>query len=201
MPFPTWMYRFSSNERMIMDWILKPLVESYEIVRKDKTTAVNRENEITEKIVWHLKNNTAISNLYQKRSIDVLLRPKEQVKIDEKYEPDIKFVLGTRIWFNVEAKRIYEKERWSPSGYVSEEDGIGRFLNGKYSRMEKEGGMLGYIQRGNLSSIIQEIKERINGIQCEYSEELTEVSNCYLSIHVREGNTPIKIYHLFFYFS
>lgn len=201
MPFPTWMYRFSSNERMIIDWILKPLVESYDIVKKDKTAINNSENEITEKLVWNLKNNTQISFLYQKRSIDVILRPKEQVKIDEKYEPDIKFILGTRIWLHVETKRIYKNGNWSTSEYVSKEDGIGRFLSGKYSRNDKESGMLGYIQGGNFSSIIQDLKSRIDSIDCESSGEITEVNNCYLSTHRRQENSSIRIYHLFLHFS
>jgi hypothetical protein len=201
MPFAPWMYRFSSNERMIKDWILKPLVESYNIVKRDITVIASTENEITEKLVWHLKNNTTVSTLYQKRSIDILLRPKEQVEANKKVEPDIKFILGTRIWLHVEAKRIYEEKNWSPSEYVSNDDGIGRFLTGKYSKNDKEGGMLAYIQGGDLSAVIHKLKSIIDTTNCESSANITEVENCYLSVHKRESNSAIRIYHLFLYFS
>jgi hypothetical protein len=200
-PLPLWIYKFTRNEQAIFDLVLKPLVESYDIVNEDCNAANYEENVITEKLVWYLKNRTSISSLYQKRTIDVLIRPKEQVATDEKYEPDIKFVLGSILWMEIETKRIYEKERWSTSEYLSNEDGVGRFLSGRYSRNEKYAGMIGYIQKGDFQGIIQTIKRGILKISCKESQDIANIDNCVLSIHSRVGNNDILIYHLFFYFS
>lgn len=201
MPFPLWVYRFTTKEQMILALILKPLVESCNIVRRRDGNVVNyEENVITQNLVWYLKNETSISSWYQKRTIDIVMRPKEQVAIDNVYEPDIKFTLGNMLWMQVEAKRIYEKENWSTSEYLSNERGIGRFISGKYSENERFAGMLGYVQNGDFQIILQAVKNGIENM-CKKYEDVTEIDNCMLSVHARVGNEDISIYHLFFYFS
>jgi hypothetical protein len=200
MPLPSWMYKFD-EEGAILDLVLKPLVESYEIVKNDENAVSYEENAITEQLVWYLKTQTSISALYQRRSIDIVLRPKEQVAIDEKYEPDIKFNLGHRLFLHVEAKRIYAKQKWSASEYLSNDDGIGRILSGKYSRHDKHAGMLGYIQNGDFQSIIENVRQGILKTSCKKIQDVTKINNCTLSVHTRSGNDDIIIYHLFFYFT
>jgi hypothetical protein len=193
------MYKFTP-EKAILDLVLKPLTESYSIVSKDVKVFGYEENVITEHLVWYLKNQTSISSLYQRRSIDVILRPKEQVAIDEKYEPDIKFNLGNRLFLHIEAKRIYEKHKWSTSEYLSAKDGIGRILTGKYSKNDKNAGMLGYIQNGDFQSIIHDIKNGIVETCCKSMRDVVGISNCIVSVHTRMANDDISIYHLFLYF-
>jgi hypothetical protein len=200
MPLPSWMYKFDT-EGAILDLVLKPLTESYEIVRKDDHAVYYEENAITERLVWYLKTQTSISALYQRRSIDIVLRPKEQVAIDEKYEPDIKFNLGHRLFLHIEAKRMYAKQKWSTSEYLSNDDGIGRILSGKYSRHDKHAGMLGYIQNGDFRSIIENVRQGILKTSCKKIQDVTDIDNCALSVHTRIGNDDITIYHLFFYFT
>jgi hypothetical protein len=200
MPLPSWMYKFDT-EGAILDLVLKPLAESYEMVRKDDNAVNYEENIITEHLVWYLKTRTSISELYQRRSIDIVLRPKEQVAIDEKYEPDIKFNLGHRVFLHIEAKRMYAKQNWSVSEYLSNDDGIGRILSGKYSRSDKQAGMLGYIQNGDFRNIIKNLRQGISKMSCKKIQDITNINNCILSVHTRIGNDNITIYHLFFYFA
>jgi len=200
--FPLFWYRFQEKEQLIINIVLKPLVEAYKIAKKDERMISYDENTITRDIVWYLKNNTSISSLYQKRTIAIIMRPKEHITIDEICEPDIKFIINTLLWMEIEAKRIYkEHNNWSTLEYLSEEDGIGRFLSGKYSKNEDHGGMIGYIQKGNLSEIISDIKSGLTNCNCKKYSDIDVMDNSMSSVHSRKNNDDIIIYHLFFYFS
>lgn len=187
---------------MIINFILKPLVEAYGIMRGKAYDVVDYdENTLTKRLVWYLKNETSIAKLYQKRTIGIVMRPKEQATIEDTYEPDIKFFVWKMLWMEIEAKRFYKENNWSISEYLSDDDGIGRFLSGRYSKNEKHGGMIGYVQNGNLRTIIQSIKRGLLEKDCEGCHDVAEIEKCLLSIHHRISNDDIEIYHLFFYFS
>ena len=194
--------KYKTAEQLILNFVLKPLVEAYDIMKgKDRNVVDYDENTITKKLVWHLKNETSLTEPYQRRSIGIVMRPKEQVTIEDTYEPDIKFLVCERLWMEVEAKRIYEGNKWSTSEYLSDNDGIGRFLFGKYSKSENHGGMIGYVQNGDLQAVIQNIRSGLLKKNCRECLEVTEIDKCLLSIHYRINNEDIELYHLFFYFS
>jgi len=199
--FPLSTFKFRKGKQVIIDLILKPLVEAYEVMKGRDCDAVNYdENAITKRLVWYLKHETSIAKLYQKRTIAIEMRPKEQATIEETYEPDIKILVWKMLWMEIEAKRFYEKNNWSISEYLSD-DGIGRFLSGRYSKNEKHGGMIGYIQNGNFHTIIQKIKAGLLRRDCKECHDVVEIGECLLSIHNRISSNDIEMYHLFFYFS
>ncbi|KYK38312.1 MAG: hypothetical protein AYK18_07580 [Theionarchaea archaeon DG-70] len=190
-------FRLQSTEQLILDYILQPLTEAYKRAKKDTLIVYYNENTITRKLVWHLKHDTSISYLYRKKVICIEMRPKEQHAIDDVYEPDIKFVLGT-LWMEIESKRIYERNRWSPSEYLGSK-GVRRFIVGAYSR-ENHGGMIGYIQKGDFKKIVRKIKMGLKKMNCKTCEDIIQIENCVLSVH-HSNRKNIRIYHLFFYFS
>ncbi len=198
--FPLFRYKFKTKEQLIFNFILNPLVEAYNIGKQDENMINYDENTITKKLVWYLKNETSISAFCQKRTIAIVMRPKEHITIDDMYEPDIKFIVNTLLWMEIEAKRIYGNINWSTSEYLSEDNGIGRFLSGKYSKDENHGGMIGYIQKGDLQNIIQNIKFGLESLCCKKCEDITEIDNCFFSVHYRTNKDDIEIYHLFFHF-
>jgi len=198
--FPLFRYKFSRKKQLVLNFVLRPLVEAYDIAKKDNNMVNYDENTITKKLVWYLKKETSLSTFCQKRMIAVEMRPKEHLTIDELCEPDIKFMVGDRLWMEIEAKRIYKKCNWSTSEYLSK-DGIGRFLSGKYSENENHGGMIGYIQKGDLQAVIQGIKSGLKTLSCKGCDNVEGINNCLLSIHYRTNKNDIEIYHLFFYFS
>ncbi|MGD2247674.1 MAG: hypothetical protein PVF58_04655 [Candidatus Methanofastidiosia archaeon] len=184
-------------EERILKYVLQPLIEAYKIVRKDPDMVSANENTITNKIVWHLKENTSISYYYRKKLMYIVIRPQEQCTIDSMYEPDIKFIINT-LWIEIESKRIYEKNKWSTAEYLGEK-GVKRFIEGKYAH-EDFAAMIGYIQNGNFQKIVHAIKDGLQEITCTKCEDIVSIENCLLSVHIKnEGN--ITIYHLFFYFS
>ncbi len=200
--FPFSRYRQRSQEQLILEYVLKPLTEAYNISKENKEMGDYDENTITKKLVWYLKHETSVSYAYQRKTICIEMRPKEQYTIEDTYEPDIKFMLRDRpFWIEIESKRIYDKNNWSISEYLSRERGIGRFLWGTYSQNENYGGMIGYIQKGDFIKIVQGIRIGLGEINCKKCEDMTKIENCVLSVHYRSNKEDIRIYHLFFYFS
>ncbi len=193
---PEFEFILQPTEQLILDYVLQPLTEAYKRAKKDEQMVYYDENTMTKKLVWHLKYNTSISYLYRKKAICIEMRPKEQYTIDDVYEPDIKFVLGT-LWMEIESKRIHEKNRWSPSEYLGSK-GVKRFIWG-YSH-ENYGGMIGYIQKGDFKKIVRRIKTGLKKVNCKKCEDITNIENCVLSVHYKNKKN-IRIYHLFFYFS
>lgn len=189
-------FRLQSTEQLILDYILQPLNEAYKRAKKDTLMVYCNENTITRNLVWYLKHDTSISYLYRKKFMCIEMRPKEQHAIDDVYEPDIKFVLGT-LWMEIESKRIYERNRWSPSEYLGSRE-VKRFIWGPYSR--KNGGMIGYIQKGDFKKIVQKIKMELEKMNCRACKDIIQIENCVLSVH-HNNRKDIRIYHLFFYFS
>jgi len=189
--------RARSKEEVIKEWILIPLIEAYELVKKD-ITPKTYENKITWKIVYNVKHNSSISKeIYEKHIIDVSCRPKEDSDENTPNEPDIKFFISHICAFWIEAKRIYK------NGTVSDycgDGGLGCFLSGYYSKHEDNGCMIAYIQEGQLSDIQKEIMEKVNGCNCIELIEDIGIDNSFLSRHERAIHREIKIYHLLFDF-
>ena len=188
-----------SKEEVIKEWVLTPLIESYEIIKEEINTNT-WENEITKKIILGVKNKSSISRIISKRSIRVFYRAKEVHDKDLTKEPDITFVIGEDNilhQIDIEAKRIYE------NGTVSDycgKTGLCEFLSGNYSSNEDNGGMIAYIQEGCFSDIQKEIIARVDSCNCIELIEDIGIDNSFLSRHERAIHREIKIYHLLFDF-
>ena len=189
-----------TEEEAVLNLVLKPLVEAYNMVKRGRDMVTKNENSITNDLVKCLKNETSISFLYQNRVIYIAMRPKEHDTAGGVYEPDIKVVVHDIVWVEIEAKRIYKKNNWSISKYFDKNDGIGRFQY-TYSQSENYGGMIAYIQNGNFQDIIERIRFKLLELSYRECEAIDGIENCLLSFHHRANRNDIKIYHLFFYFS
>ena len=193
-------FRKESESQIIYEKILKPLCEAYERAKKDERMVLYDENTITRRLVWHLRHSVSLCYSYRKKTICIEMRPQELYAEDYIYKPDIKIMVGD-LWMEIESKRIHKGNHWSVAEYLNRERGVGRFVWGVYSHNENHGGMIGYIQKGDFYSIIQKIRTGLEKMNCKKCEDIREIKNCILSIHIRSGKEDIKIYHLFFYFS
>jgi hypothetical protein len=191
--FPLSIFRYRKDKQVIQNFILKPLVEAYNVMKGRDPNAVNYdENTITKKIVWYLKNDTSIAKLYQRRTIVIVMRPKEQLTIGEIYEPDIKFFSPKkRVVMEIEAKRFYKGNKWSTFDYLNDNEGIGRFLLGKYSKNEEYGGMIGYVQNGNLQKIILNVKLGLLKKHCRNCQVFTRARSHLASFNTRRTSIAI----------
>ena len=155
-------YRFAHIDDVIYNLILIPLNEAYNrAIEKENNLVILDEDKITNKIVWYLKNATSISELIKKRTIYIIMRPQEHMTQSKLYEPDIKFLISDIVWLEIEAKRLYDNNNWSSSEYLNDKNGLGRFINNVYSKNENNAGRIGYIQKGNITEIVNDISEKI----------------------------------------
>lgn len=198
--FPIAVYRYRNKKFLIYNLILKPIYEAYEkLIEDDDSVSENNENTISQKIVWYINNKTSISNLINRGTITLILRQKIPVTVDELYEPDIEFKLATRLFMEIEAKRIYEKNKWSIREYL-DENGLDRFLEEKYSVNRDYAGMLGYVQKGNIEKVYEDCKTKIVGKSFIELSEIQTIRSCFFSRHNKVSGQEIQIYHLFLHF-
>ncbi|OQX21015.1 MAG: hypothetical protein BWK75_04100 [Candidatus Altiarchaeales archaeon A3] len=189
--------RIKSKEETIKIFILQPLFEAYQIVRsEDVISNTTHEDTITRRIIDHIKRDSSIS-IYTDKTIDISFTPGESSENGGLTRPDIKFFISDIIKIFIEAKRIYKGS--TPGTYCGKE-GLGRFLSGYYSSQEGHAGMIAYIQEGRLSDIQKEIIKKVNGCNCTELKEDLGIDNSFLSLHKRNSNSNIKIYHLLFDF-
>lgn len=107
------------------------------------------------------------------------------------------------ILFRIECKLLEEKTIYI-SQYI--DNGINRYLSGKYGKDAIFGGMLGYIRNGNKVVIIDTITDKTNNIpgiieKMKISDKIGDIDDHYTSIHSRISPlSPILIHHLFLVF-
>lgn len=105
-------------------------------------------------------------------------------------------------YFGAECKRLIAGQKKLILEYV--ENGVKRFSTGKYSSKCSVSAMVGYVQGGSISDIVEELKPIIAGANTEENlvRVMAESNPEYKSKHLRSLDTTIiTLYHLFFDFS
>lgn len=196
--FSQLVFKFHSQEQRIKNYVLTPITEAYDKVKSGSKIVTDKEDDITKKIVWYIKKESSITKLIEKRSIRVIMRSKEHVTIDELNEPDIQFLLDTKLWIVIEAKKMYIGNNWTSSEYTGER-GLNRFLTDYYPSEDNVAGMLGYVQNGDLKKILINVKEGLSSKSFKSSRAVENINNCFVTIHCKNNGHDIKLYHLFLY--
>lgn len=171
-----------NKPEFIEKFIFNPLFGSYNHIKKKEGIENSEEPPITKEIYRYIRKYSSISTAVKRHIISVKYNPTE-VEDEGERKPDLEFIIPDcfRIFF--EAKRIYKAD--SCSIYCGK-DGLGRFLSGYYSSEDVDGGMIAYVQNGDILKVQEKIIE------------LVWEKDCLLSIHERKSNDDIKIYHIFF---
>lgn len=187
-------FNFDNKPDFIKRFIFNPLFEAYNHLKLIEVIKNSDEVKINRKMYKYIRDISTISKEVQKNIIIVRYKPKDVVG-DEEHEPDLEFALPNcfRIFF--EAKRIYKSDSYSK--YCGE-DGLGRFLSGYYSSEDIDGGMIAYVQIGNILEAQEKIIRKVQKIDCISLNRNIGIDYSFLSIHKRISNINIKIYHIFF---
>lgn len=188
--------------------LLKVICDAYVILSNNNIIQSGMtEDEITEELF------TQGQCVLQKSSIPTTLVLVNQ-KIDRTLAknkgrlPAIDFCFRDRwvkeTFFGFECKLLAEGNGTLSREYVDE--GLCRYLEGKYSSFGSSGSMIGYVKTGNLAPIIQDVKRRVDEKEAISPMTLAlaigSVKEHYVSIHSRErGLTNFSIHHLFFKFA
>lgn len=195
------------NEILIVLW------QGFHELKCDKTIAIDQfseEDDITQewfaKIqrIWDDRNRaTAITlnNLCPfHQYADNTMKKKKGKK-----SPTIDFCFKDwkcNTYFGAEAKNLYENRNDKIKRYI--DTGINNYTCGRYGSQSSEGSIIGYILSGDISIIIDDLKNEI--LKENPVSNLTRVMSVtepqYSSLHLRVlDNEEIKLHHLFFNFS
>lgn len=187
-------FNVDNKPELIKKCIFNPLFEAYNHLKLIEVIKNSDEVKINREMYKYIRNFSSISKEVKKNIIIVRYKSKEVIG-DEEHEPDLEFALPNcfRIFF--EAKRIYKPD--SHSKYCGE-GGLGRFLSGYYSSEDIDGGMIAYVQIGNIIEAKDKIIGKVQKIDCINLNRNIGIDSMFVSIHKRLSNNNIKIYHIFF---
>ena len=187
-------FNIDNKPEFIERFIFKPLFESYNHIKKKEGIENSEEPPITKEIYKYIKTSSSISAEVKRHIIIVKYNPTE-VEDEGERKPDLEFIIPDcfRIFF--EAKRIYKAD--SCSIYWGK-DGLGRFLSGYYSSEDIDGGMIAYVQKGDILNVQEKIIGVVRQKDCINLNRAIGNDFTFLSVHERKSNGDIKIYHIFF---
>ena len=187
-------FNIHNKPEFIERCIFNPLFESYNHIKKKKGIENSEEPPITKEIYKYIRKSSSISTEVENHIIIVKYNPTE-VEDEGERKPDLEFIIPDcfRIFF--EAKRIYKAD--SCSIYCGKE-GLGRFLSGYYSSEDVDGGMIAYVQNGDILKVQEKIIGMVRKKECINLIRAIGNDFTFLSVHKRRSNDDIKIYHIFF---
>lgn len=187
-------FDIDNKPEFIERFIFNPLFESYNHIKKKEGIENSEEPPITKETYKYIKTSSSISAEVKRHIIIVKYNPTE-VEDEGERKPDLEFIIPDcfRIFF--EAKRIYKAD--SCSIYCGK-GGLGRFLSGYYSSEDVDGGMIAYVQKGDILEVQEKIIGMVRKKDCINLIRAIGNDFTFLSVHKRRSNDDIKIYHMFF---
>lgn len=205
--------KFSKSRNLYIDEfkkVLSLMIDCYYRIRENEILLPNQfetflRNVLVKKYLRIYKNSFSIGYL----SFEA-----EPGEIDNNYKSigfiDIKVSnIGHKDLLNEEEYYSFECKRLDGSSKLNKEyieEGIFRYVDGKYSSRMSIAGMIGFVQNGTIEFIVQDINGKIkanskmNCVSLVMKHSLVEkFDNSYYSSHNRNnGLVPIDIYHLMF---
>ena len=175
-------FNIHKKPEFIEKFIFNPLFESYNHIKKTEGIKNSEEPPITKEMYTFIRNSSSISAAVKKHII-IVGYPTE-VEYDGERKPDLEFIVPGcfRIFF--EAKRIYRD--YSCSIYCGKK-GLGRFLSGYYSHEDVDGGMIAYVQKGDILKVQEKIIGMVLKKDCINLNRSVGNDFTFLSVHERKS--------------
>ena len=176
---------------------IRSIIESYQAIAK----SVGSENEIRDRIVWHLQmKHPFTSPLFQYEIIHIF---PEAVSYDSETKTsraDICFVWDIK-WgrFIVECKLLFQQPSKNKP-YLH--NGLIRFIDLRYAPTNQFAGMIGFVVSGNRDIIFNETAQNTDNFYPTNPKRPIQVplnrslKHSFTSFHERTNKTEITVYHL-----
>lgn len=153
----------------------------------ERWTAENRASQISIKLIPinQYPDNTLKKKMGKSPTIDFCFRAWNK---DEGY-------------FGAECKRLRSDQLKLLNEYI--DNGVNRFVSGKYSSKSTVAAMIGYIQEGSISEIVTKLMPLMKNtnLRENFVRLILEMNPEYKSVHVRTLDSQvITLHHLFFDF-
>lgn len=193
--------------------ILQILWQGYhDLIKDDKITITEKadEDDITQEWYgkiskrWSEKNRATILKMYNLGPVHQYQDP--FLKKEKGYKPTIDFCFRdwdtSNSYFGAECKNLYHGKNEKIKRYV--ETGVKNFTAGRYGSQSSESSIIGYILSGELSEIVERLKNAISSTSpiANLSREVRYCEPQYSSRHIRDiDKKEIILHHLFFDFT
>ena len=179
--------------------ILENIVIAHQKLREEeKWKTLTSETDFSDLLVEQLKQNVFFVYAF------IVNREAQEGLYTKRGYLDIKIdIAGSRKYFAFECKRLDDKTGRSSLQQAYIDEGLHRFIIGKYAKEEIFGGMIGFIVAGKISVIVQAMKKKVKNYHFLGKYELLDTlcDNCttsFQSKHKRKNSlSNIHIYHLF----
>ena len=193
--------------------ILVSIINCYKLMITRKVILPNDENEIRNKIVGDefLSNNQVRNQLGVTDYIFEPEAPEKTGRADIKIISRLSTFFDTKAYYVIECKRLDNKNTTGTTGLNAKyiDEGIARFISGKYSMYGKTAGMMGFVvEKIDIHQNILYIKTLLNQHFSHINTEeafthktiVSDFKFSYFSRHKIDGISKI-IYHLMLDFS
>jgi hypothetical protein len=193
--------------------ILVAIINCYKLIITCKIILYNDENEIRNKIVGdeYLNNNQVRKELEVTDYLFAPETPERTGRVDIKIISRQSSFVDTKAYYIIECKRLDNINTTGTTGLNAKyiDDGIARFVSGKYSTYGRTAGMIGFVVEEmdihqNILNIGTLLKKHFNHINTEetftHKTIVSDFKFSYYSRHKIESISKI-IYHLMFDFS
>jgi len=185
--------------------LLQIVILGYQTLCKERIVAADwQEDRITSELCFRIQVHI------QRSCIDAF--PQHQHPLYSRQPkrgkpPTIDFVFRKGYeespYLGFECKLLESSDNKLLKEYIDE--GLMRFLSGKYSECEKIGGMVGYIMASQVISCVDQlnvkIEMKLGKKDCLVKSSIVDFEGIYESHHSRASCCNIAIYHLFMKFN
>lgn len=188
--------------------LIELMCEAYfDLLGSDFVKHNTPENDITEE--WYVKIILKYRKIPDLAVVPIHQKEDPTTGKKGKLSPTIDFCFRDQFfsqsYFGAECKVMDEGNSRHITEYVNE-NGIGRFLDGRYASNCSAGAMIGYVRVGNPVTVANGVASRILTLpgrpKMLKAEPVKAFQDIYDSLHERfRGISPFKIFHLFFAFS
>jgi len=157
-------------------------------------------------LIWRQVSPSSVSNLVPMPQFPIHPKPSRRGRA-----PTIDFVFwrgySEEVYFAFECKLVDDSDQSSLSEYIDE--GMNRYIEGKYAIRMPRGGMVGYLFYSQVNATANAINSEMlahsgfsqNDFLTQATFTLNGFKDLYVSSHIRRNTrTPFKIYHLFLVF-
>jgi hypothetical protein len=174
------------------------------------TLATKEETEITGLLVGQMREVVESRESPEEWRLFAIHddRPEGGDGVEGKCRPRID-VFAERTWDRPRPRFCFEAKRLNHSGsaaaYVGDE-GLGRFLSGKYAKNDSDAGMLGYVQIGTPGDWAAKIERKLDQERAAHGLDATgqvwhpeslvpSLTHSYTTTHTRNGH-PFQVFHV-----
>jgi len=188
--------------------LLALVCDAYDTLYKHKIVKLGMsEDEITEELFKEIQIVWRVSSIPQ-TIVPINQKIDKYLAKDKGKPPTIDFCFRDRwvkeAFFGFECKLLAEDDIRLYKEYI--ENGLYRYLQGKYCAKGSAGSLIGYVNSGNISIVIREVKTRVDKENMlsamVLARSISAFKEHYISTHLRERGLPsFCVHHLFFRFT